>query len=149
MRRHCQREVRRVLGDSTDVDDAVQEALTRAWRHRERCRDKSQPLAWVRQIARNEALRIVQRGAARPAPAELDPPGSKPVASATDHDALLERVDLDRALGRLPAEDRLLVELRYVVDLQQARIARMLEMPEGTVKVRLHRIRKRLEPELA
>jgi DNA-directed RNA polymerase specialized sigma24 family protein len=39
--------------------------------------------------------------------------------------------------------------LRYEADLEHPRIAGLLGMPEGTVKVRLHRIRQRLRPELA
>ncbi len=63
-------------------------------------------------------------------------------------DALLasapERLDLARGLERLDAADRELLRMRYDLDLTQVEIAARLGLPEGTVKVRLHRARARL-----
>ena len=58
--------------------------------------------------------------------------------------ATVERADLHAALGRLGERDRQLLELRYDEDLTQAAIASRLGIPEGTVKVRLHRARNKL-----
>jgi RNA polymerase sigma-70 factor (ECF subfamily) len=58
--------------------------------------------------------------------------------------ATVERADLHAALGQLNERDRQLLELRYGEDLTQAAIARRLGLPEGTVKVRLHRARDKL-----
>ena len=52
--------------------------------------------------------------------------------------------DLHAALGCLSQRDRQLLELRYEEDLTQAAIATKLGIPEGTVKVRLHRARDKL-----
>jgi RNA polymerase sigma-70 factor, ECF subfamily len=54
------------------------------------------------------------------------------------------RVDLLRALTELPEGDRRLLQMRYEEDLTQASVAIRLGIPEGTVKVRLHRLRARL-----
>lgn len=48
----------------------------------------------------------------------------------------------------LSPEDRRLLQLRYVADLTQSAVAEQLGMPEGTTKVRLHRLRKRLRHRL-
>jgi RNA polymerase sigma-70 factor (ECF subfamily) len=56
----------------------------------------------------------------------------------------VEHADLQAALQRLSERDRKLLAMRYVEDLTQAAIARRLGIPEGTVKVRLHRARKKL-----
>jgi RNA polymerase sigma factor (sigma-70 family) len=58
--------------------------------------------------------------------------------------ATVERADLHAALERLDERDRQLVRLRYAEDLTQEAIARRLGIPEGTVKVRLHRVRDKL-----
>jgi RNA polymerase sigma-70 factor, ECF subfamily len=58
--------------------------------------------------------------------------------------AAVELADLHAALRELSERDRLLLELRYEEDLTQAAIARRLGIPEGTVKVRLHRARAKL-----
>jgi RNA polymerase sigma-70 factor (ECF subfamily) len=44
----------------------------------------------------------------------------------------------------LPAQDRRLLALRYFADLSHPEVAAVLEVPVGTVKVRLHRLRARL-----
>ena len=58
--------------------------------------------------------------------------------------ATVERADLHAALERLDERDRKLLMLRYGEDMTQAAIAQLLEIPEGTVKVRLHRARDKL-----
>ena len=58
--------------------------------------------------------------------------------------AAVELADLHAALQELSDRDRQLLEMRYEEDLTQATIARRLNIPEGTVKVRLHRARAKL-----
>jgi RNA polymerase sigma-70 factor (ECF subfamily) len=58
--------------------------------------------------------------------------------------AAVELADLHAALELLSDRDRCLLQMKYEEDLTQAAIARRLEIPEGTVKVRLHRARNKL-----
>jgi RNA polymerase sigma-70 factor (ECF subfamily) len=91
-------------------------------------------------IVRNEAFR--QRARVRP-----EPIATIETKEGADDDrvvATVERADLHAALARLDARDRKLLMLRYGEDMTQAAIARLLEIPEGTVKVRLHRARDKL-----
>jgi RNA polymerase sigma-70 factor (ECF subfamily) len=68
--------------------------------------------------------------------------------SGARHDPLriLLRVDVHRALENLPPHERQLIALRYLHDYSHSEIAEMLEIPEATARVRLHRVHKRLEP---
>jgi RNA polymerase sigma-70 factor, ECF subfamily len=59
------------------------------------------------------------------------------------------RLTLHDALLALGDRDRSLLKLRYGEDLTQGEVARRLGMPEGTVKVGLHRARSRLRRLLA
>ncbi len=59
-------------------------------------------------------------------------------------DGAAERLDLRREIGKLSAQDQLLLALRYELDLTQEGIAAVLSLPEGTVKIRLHRARARI-----
>ncbi len=92
-------------------------------------------------IVRNEAFR--ENGRVRPDPMatiEFHQEG------ADDERVVdtVERADIRAALDGLDERDRQLLRLRYNEDLTQAAIARRLGIPEGTVKVRLHRARYRL-----
>lgn len=58
--------------------------------------------------------------------------------------AAVELADLHAALERMSERDREILELRYEEDLTHPVIARRLGIPEGTVKVRLHRAREKL-----
>lgn len=67
-----------------------------------------------------------------------------------DHrlESVAARLDVSRELELLTPEERELLELRYGEDLTQSAIAARTEMPEGTVKVRLHRLRRGLSESL-
>jgi RNA polymerase sigma-70 factor (ECF subfamily) len=135
---------RRRTASASEADDIAQEALVRAWRSRARCRNPGQPEAWMRQIVLNEVVRHHHR-AKRWELTLVDPPEPEDTSSAP----LVERLDVRRAVGRLEPLDRYLVALRYLADQTQPAIARELGLPEGTVKVRLHRARARLRDALS
>ena len=70
--------------------------------------------------------------------------------STTDvGDAAANRVDVDAALARLPAEYRAAVVLRDLCGLAYDEIAEVLEVPIGTVRSRIARGRGLLVPLLA
>ena len=131
---------RRMLRSPEEAEEVVQDALLRAWRARDRCGQPGAPAPWVLAIVRNEALR---RLSGRTALYLDDMTVPDALLAGTGEDVDL-RVDVDRALARLDDLDRALVEQRYGGDQTYAMLAEAFQMPEGTVKVRLHRARKRL-----
>jgi len=139
----CQSEARRTIGRSPAAEDAAQEAALRAWRRRRQCRTPGEARPWVAAIARREALRAVARGRAEEplGDEEASVPGGVPGAELA--------YDVRAAVGRLDPESRRLLLLRYWLDLTQEETARTLGIPEGTAKVRLHRVRHTLRAELA
>lgn len=144
MRQLCVQEALRVLRERADAEEAAQEALLRAWRHRASRRSEAW-LPWVRTIARNEALRIAAQrtlSAQRELHVDADPPDR---ARALELEGLLDSLSVKALLRPLRASDRDLLKLRYEDDLTNPEIARRLGVPEGTVKVRLHRLRVRLK----
>src|SRR5215210_820830 len=118
----------------------------RAWRKRANCRTPSAPLPWLLQITRNEAMRLASRRSRRQASEIPDAePEAAPVADAeTPLDRTLTSVATEQALSILGEDERRLLRLRYEQDLTQGQVAAALGVPEGTVKVRLHRVRARL-----
>jgi RNA polymerase sigma-70 factor (ECF subfamily) len=146
-RAHCLREARRILG-RTAAEDAAQEALLRAWRRGLSGAAVENRMAWLTRVARNEALRLHAREAAlerRRAEAGTLTLGAVPDEETTP---LVERISLSPLIAALAPRDRQLLRLRYLEDLTQAEIAHRLGIPEGTAKVRLHRVRRRLEEQL-
>lgn len=139
-RETCLREAQRVLGADTLADDAAQEALIRAWRRFDTC-TASDPTPWIRAIARNEAIRLV----ARRIEVRLDD-ADEPAHQAKVRSDADER--LADALQALAERDRLLVLLRYWEDLSYEQVACRMQIPLGTVKVRLHRAHAILRSQL-
>lgn len=123
-----------------EAEDVAQDALLRAWRRRSTLRDASRRKEWLGTIVRNEAFRHHSR--VRPDP--VDEVDSWEGEEDERIVSTVERADLHAALKRLSERDRKLIELRYEEDLTQEAIARRLGIPDGTVKVRLHRVRHRL-----
>jgi RNA polymerase sigma-70 factor (ECF subfamily) len=111
----------------------------RAWRMRHQCQDPGRPWAWLSRICQREAARL----AARRRPATL-PRGYEPSAPS-EAEETVERLAVDAAVAELAPIDRELISRRYGEDQTTRWIAGALAMPEGTVKVRLHRARKQLE----
>ena len=138
------RHARRVMGNREGADDVLQETWLAVLRGLSRLDDPRAFQAW--------AYRIVSRAAAdriRRAPREA-------LSDGLDHRAVTEPDDarclavltLRTALTRLEPEDRQLVSLRYLEGLDIHELAAVFDLPEGTVKSRLHRIRRQLRETL-
>ncbi len=130
----------RYASNPSEAEDIAQDALLRAWRRRSTLRESDRRNQWLATIVRNEAFR--QHARVRPDPtSKIETQEGVEDAQVV---ATVERADLHAALERLSDRDRQLLELRYGEDLTQSAIARRLGIPEGTVKVRLHRARDKL-----
>jgi RNA polymerase sigma-70 factor (ECF subfamily) len=139
----CERQTRRWLGPGEDSRDAAQEAAIRAWRMRHQCTTPAEPWGWLARISQREAMRLAARRHEAALPDELAVD-----ATALDSDPL-ERLAVQAAVAHLAPLDRRLIALRYEHDQTYERIAELMSLPEGTVKVRLHRARHRLRDVLA
>lgn len=137
LHRRCLDEARRFVRSPEEAEDAAQEALVRIWRSRSACRDQSNPYPWAAAIARNEALRRRKQVEG----VGVDIPESH---GASELDDLPARLDIRAEIASLGPRDRKLLMLRYAADLTQPAVAKAMGMPEGTVKVRLYRLRQHL-----
>lgn len=121
------------LRQRADQEDAVQEALRRAWEKRHRLRDERYVQTWVIRILLNECHRM-QRRMARTMPAEDIP--------AVHREG---KGELKAALLQLDERYRVPILLHYVEGYDIAETAAMLRIPQGTVKSRLARGRGALK----
>jgi RNA polymerase sigma-70 factor, ECF subfamily len=129
-------------GSRAGAEDAVQEALARAWERSERGERIESLPAWVTRVAMNLSKSRLRRVRAEARGKERLPGGAKVETSADD------RLDVVRALAALPRRQRETTVLRYYLGLDVAEIAAALEVSEGTVKTSLHRARLALAEEL-
>ena len=130
----------RYASNPSEAEDIAQDALLRAWRRRSTLRDSERRNQWLATIVRNEAFR--QHARVRP-----DPTSTIEFSEGAEDERVLaavELADIHAALRLLSQRDRGLLKMKYEEDLTQATIARRLGIPEGTVKVRLHRARNKL-----
>ena len=131
-----------VTGDRALAEDVAQDAFQRAFRALADF-DLSRPFRpWLHRIVVNRALDLVRRNRRLVDHADADEPAADWVEER------LRDADLFAALGRLSPERRAVVVLRYWLDYTQEEIARMLELPIGTVSSRLTRALSALRSEM-
>jgi RNA polymerase sigma-70 factor, ECF subfamily len=131
-----------MLGDRWEAEDATQEAVTRAWRKLGQLRPGSPIRPWFLAIVINQCRNTRRTrwfGTARIADVFQ--------SVRTDRD-VIERVDLARALTRLPSEDRQALFLHFYLDLPIDEVATALGISSSAAKGRIYRACHRLRPDL-
>jgi len=122
-----------VVHDAAGAEDIAQEAFLAAVRALDRF-DRRRPFGpWLHRIVVNRAIDWARREALRRGAGD---PEHSPVAAHADEPAAGE---LMPALTQLAPEQRAVVVLRYLLEYTPGEIARMLELPRGTVNSRLRR----------
>lgn len=136
-----------------EEDAVLYRVFDRALAALPRFRGESRLSTWLYRIAYREGLRHLERTrrlAEREAP--LEAAGEAEADPSFDPERMLERREsaerVAGALALLEPRDRELIALRYLEDLKLRELADRLELPLGTVKVRIHRALKKLQREL-
>ena len=135
-----------MLRSDTEAEDAVQEAMFKAWRHFGRFRRGAEMGPWLLAIVANECRRmrrsrwfwVIKSSEA------ID------VEDRVRPEVHALRADLRRALHRLPHDQRLVVILRYYLDLSFDEVAEVMRISTKAAKSRTYRAleRLRLSPEV-
>ena len=151
------RSAHRLLGNAADAEDAVQDALLAAFRHLDQFQGRAQMSTWLTAIVHNSA-RMVLRTRLRHTVVSLDEsPGGDTESSLSDYladggpspEEECCQSELHRRLLHLTAQlsPTLLktFQLRDVEGLSIRETAKILGVPNGTVKAQLARARKKLK----
>lgn len=146
-------------GRQADAEDLLQDATLRAFEGFESLRDEAAGKSWLFTILLRTHLNLVRSGKRRreTMASDLDEAGFEDALAAWKPAPTPEQVTADNELrARITAAfDALDPQLRavaHLVDLEgftQREVARMLDIPEGTVASRLFRARRLLRDELA
>jgi RNA polymerase sigma-70 factor (ECF subfamily) len=136
-----------ILGNPTDAQDAVHDAVIAGWRKWASLRDPTKFELWFRRIVVNTCKERLRRSSRRrTTDIETEAPIPVPDGSAGVHD----RIVVERGLAALKPDDRVVLALRYYHDLKIGDIAAILDIPSGTATSRLRaahaRLRDALQP---
>jgi len=136
------RYARGLTGNREAADDLVQDTMEKAWTRLALWERRGDLRAWLFSILHNLFVDRARADRRSPIEAAKDEAPTAPVR-ATQAD-MLEVRDLDRALARLPLEQREVLLLVAVEQMRYEEVARVLDIPAGTVMSRLSRARERL-----
>jgi len=159
----------RMLGSPFDAEDAVQDALVRAWRSRDRFEGRSALRSWLYRIATNVCLDMIKSRQRRirpmalgpaqepveknlnirpeatwlePIPIQLVAPDPDPADVAVEKESI--RLALVAALQHLPAKQRAVLILREVLRWEATEVAQLLDTTVQSVNSALQRARATL-----
>jgi RNA polymerase sigma-70 factor (ECF subfamily) len=130
---HMFRVAKLILRDADQAEDAVQDALVRAWHELPRLRDPERFDAWVRRLVVNACYDAARRQRRR---VEIS---IFPDIEAPDRTSeLVARDTLDRAFRRLAVDQRAVLVLHHYLGLTSEEVAEAAGIPVGTAKSRIH-----------
>lgn len=139
-----------IVNDAERARDLAQETFLRIYRHASLYRTTSRFTTWLFHIARNVARDELRSRRRRPQLCSAE----EQVIDATPADecvseTLERREVVQRALGKLPARDRILIILRDLQGCSYEEIADRTGLALGTVKSGLNRARQRFAEQVA
>jgi RNA polymerase sigma-70 factor (ECF subfamily) len=137
----------RMLGNPTDAEDLLQEIFLSAHRKLDGFRGESALGTWLYRLATNHCLDYLRSRAARTnqlTDALDDELGHFQAGSPGLADQTVTKMDLERALARLPEGCRAAFVLHDVQGLEHREVAEALGIAEGTSKSQVHKARHRL-----
>ena len=142
----------RMLGNPADAEDLLQEIFLSAHRKLDSFRGESALGTWLYRLATNHCLDYLRSRAARTnqvTDALEDDAGPFEAGAQTLADQTVAKMDLERALARLPEGCRAAFVLHDVQGLEHKEVAQALGIAEGTSKSQVHKARLRLRALLA
>lgn len=126
-----------ITGDRSNAEDAVQDAIVKAWNRRDEPIDRL--VAWITVVASNEAKSGRRREAAKQRATDR----LTDQATTGEQPPLFDE-ELSAALRDLPIRERQAAVLFYVFDLAVTDVASAMSVSEGTIKTLLSRARGHL-----
>jgi RNA polymerase sigma-70 factor (ECF subfamily) len=138
---------RRMLGNTADAEEVVQEAMLRVWTNAPRWRPEARFRTWLHRVVVNLCLNRKRRAPFASLEAAGDPADSRPDAST-----LLEHDERDRAIAaaiaRLPERQRAAIVLTFHEGLSNAEAAAVLGTTRSAVETLLVRAKQSLRRQL-
>lgn len=137
----------RMVNSEEDAEELTQDTFMKAFEHLSSFNGKSNFSTWIYRIAYNTALSFLRKKNVEQT--VIDDNQWNRISDTQIDDALNneseEQIEkLQQALTKLTAEERALVTLFYEEEHSIQELAQILNLNEGNIKVKLHRLRKKL-----
>ena len=135
----------RMVRDEAAAEDLTNEVFVDVWQHARGFEARSSVYTWLLSLARNRTISATRKR--REEPSDDERAASLP-DDADDPETVVQKADKGRQLRRcidaLPFEYREIIDLVYYHELSVAEASAVVGIPEGTVKTRMFKARKRL-----
>ena len=142
--------IARITRSEAVAEELTNEVFLDVWRHAGSYQGRSSPATWLLSIAHNRAVSGLRKR--REEPWNEDAAAGIPDA-ADDSEVVVQKADkgrvMQQCINRLSPEYREILDLVYYHDLSIGEVSTVVGIPEGTVKTRLFKARKRLAELLA
>jgi RNA polymerase sigma-70 factor (ECF subfamily) len=134
----------RMTGDHHWAEDLCQEIFIKAWMNLKKLKKPEAFSGWLATLARRSCLNAIEKRKRRMevGEGETELENLKPTMPPSFDNA---RTLLEEAIARLSLRDRQLITLSYLQELSSDEVARIMEIPPGTVRVYLMRAREKLK----
>jgi RNA polymerase sigma-70 factor (ECF subfamily) len=145
----------RIVGDRAAAEEVTQEAFISVWRSGARFdATRGSVRSWLLSVVRNRAIDFLRSRAGKAPKLTFDDDAvleQRPAAERTEDEALQRETaaEIQGALGKLPGEQSKVIELAYFGGFSHSEIARILNLPMGTVKGRMRLGLEKIRGELA
>jgi RNA polymerase sigma-70 factor (ECF subfamily) len=132
----------RMTNDREEARDVAQAVFVKAYEKLDTFKPNHRFFSWIYRIGVNETLNRLKRNR------QIDPIDPEQLSDEGDPDRRAEEVliggAIEESLMALSVDYRTVIILRHFLDLNQAEMAHILELPEKTVKSRLHTARQNM-----
>lgn len=139
----------KILGNKEDAEDAAQETFVKCYRALKTYNSQASFSTWLYKIAYNHAIDILKKNTRKRNIVEWK---SDLETKRIPHHSFDEKIDLKEiqlllkeTIHRLSPDDQVIVTLYYYEDLPLKEIAEIIGIRENNVKIKLYRIRSKLQ----
>ena len=131
----------RILGDTAEAEDVVQEAFLRVWRMAGSFdTQRGNARTWLLSVVHHRSIDMVRRRRGQPLPglvSEANQPSTAASHVWNEVSIVLDREAIKAALRQIPSEQKQAIELAYFGGFTHQQIAQLAQLPLGTVKGRI------------